>query len=112
MSFYQAVAENGTGYCKGPNKLVDPDMSLAGIVHCDLQRLDTRIDLFPLLRPVTADRIATVLAPAGHAVRPVDARRQMFEYAVDVTVVEGTVEAHQHLAPVRHPTISAVSTTA
>lgn len=35
MSFYQAVAENGTAYCKGPNKLVECGEDLAGLPRAD-----------------------------------------------------------------------------
>ena len=35
MSLYQAVAENGPGYCKGPNKLVECTDELAGLVPAD-----------------------------------------------------------------------------
>ncbi len=35
MSFYQAVAENGTSYCKGPNKLSECGDDLAGLVPAD-----------------------------------------------------------------------------
>jgi pimeloyl-ACP methyl ester carboxylesterase len=35
MSLYQAVAENGTGYCKGPNKLVQCGDDLAGMKPAD-----------------------------------------------------------------------------
>ena len=34
-SFYQAVAEKGLGYCKGPNKLVECGDSLAGLPRAD-----------------------------------------------------------------------------
>ena len=34
-SFYQAVAENGIGYCRGPNKLKECDESLAGLPKAD-----------------------------------------------------------------------------
>jgi hypothetical protein len=34
-SFYQAVAENGTAYCRGPNKLVECDDRLAGLPRAD-----------------------------------------------------------------------------
>ena len=35
MSFYQAVAENGVGYCQGPNKLVQCGNDLAGMKPAD-----------------------------------------------------------------------------
>src|SRR5579864_3077922 len=35
MSFYQAVAENGTGYCKGLNKLVQCTDELSGLPPAD-----------------------------------------------------------------------------
>jgi hypothetical protein len=35
MSFYQAVAENGPAYCKGPNKLTQCADDLAGLVPAD-----------------------------------------------------------------------------
>ena len=35
MSFYQAVAENGTGYCKGANKLVQCTDELTGLPPAD-----------------------------------------------------------------------------
>ena len=35
MSFYQAVAENGTAYCKGANKLVECEEDLAGLPRAD-----------------------------------------------------------------------------
>ena len=35
MSFYQAVAENGTGYCKGSNKLVECGDDLADLPKAD-----------------------------------------------------------------------------
>lgn len=35
MSLYQAVAENGVGYCKGPNKLVECTDELAGLTPAD-----------------------------------------------------------------------------
>ena len=34
-SFYQAVAEKGVSYCRGPNKLVECDESLAGLPRAD-----------------------------------------------------------------------------
>ena len=34
-SFYQAVAERGTSYCKGPNKLTECDDTLAGLPPAD-----------------------------------------------------------------------------
>jgi pimeloyl-ACP methyl ester carboxylesterase len=34
-SFYQAVAEQGTSYCRGPNKLVECDDALAGLPRAD-----------------------------------------------------------------------------
>ena len=34
-SFYQAVAEQGPGYCRGPNKLSECDDSLAGLPKAD-----------------------------------------------------------------------------
>ena len=34
-SFYQAVAEQGPSYCRGPNKLVECDDSLAGLPRAD-----------------------------------------------------------------------------
>lgn len=34
-SFYQAVAENGVTYCRGPNKLTECDDSLAGLPPAD-----------------------------------------------------------------------------
>lgn len=34
-SFYEAVAENGIGYCQGPKKLVSCDESLAGLPRAD-----------------------------------------------------------------------------
>ena len=34
-SFYQAVAENGTGYCQGPNKIVECGKALAGLPKAD-----------------------------------------------------------------------------
>jgi pimeloyl-ACP methyl ester carboxylesterase len=34
-SFYQAVAENGTSYCQGPNKLVQCGNDLAGLPRAD-----------------------------------------------------------------------------
>ena len=34
-SFYQAVAENGVAYCRGPNKLTECDDSLAGLPRAD-----------------------------------------------------------------------------
>jgi pimeloyl-ACP methyl ester carboxylesterase len=34
-SFYQAVAEQGPSYCRGPNKLVECDESLAGLPRAD-----------------------------------------------------------------------------
>jgi pimeloyl-ACP methyl ester carboxylesterase len=34
-SFYQAVAEKGVAYCRGPNKLVECDDSLAGLPRAD-----------------------------------------------------------------------------
>jgi hypothetical protein len=35
MSFYQAVAENGSSYCKGPNKLTECGDDLTGLVPAD-----------------------------------------------------------------------------
>jgi pimeloyl-ACP methyl ester carboxylesterase len=35
MSLYQAVAENGSSYCKGPNKLVECGDDLAGLTAAD-----------------------------------------------------------------------------
>ena len=35
MSYYQAVAENGVGYCQGANKLVQCDATLAGMKPAD-----------------------------------------------------------------------------
>jgi hypothetical protein len=35
MSFYQAVAENGVGYCQGPNKIVPCGNDLAGMTPAD-----------------------------------------------------------------------------
>ena len=35
MSFYQAVAEKGPGYCQGPNKLVECGNNLAGLPRAD-----------------------------------------------------------------------------
>ena len=35
MSLYEAVAENGVGYCKGPNKLVECGDELAGLQPAD-----------------------------------------------------------------------------
>jgi pimeloyl-ACP methyl ester carboxylesterase len=35
MALYQAIAENGPGYCKGPNKLVECGDDLAGMVPAD-----------------------------------------------------------------------------
>ena len=35
MSFYQAVAENGLSFCRGPNKLVQCGDELAGLVPAD-----------------------------------------------------------------------------
>jgi len=35
MSFYQAVAENGIGYCRGPNKLVQCTDELSGLPPAD-----------------------------------------------------------------------------
>jgi pimeloyl-ACP methyl ester carboxylesterase len=34
-SFYQAVAENGSAYCRGPNKLVECDQRLDGLPKAD-----------------------------------------------------------------------------
>jgi pimeloyl-ACP methyl ester carboxylesterase len=34
-SFYQAVAENGPGYCQGPNKIVECGSNLAGLQKAD-----------------------------------------------------------------------------
>ena len=34
-SFYEAVAEKGVSYCRGPNKLVECDESLAGLPRAD-----------------------------------------------------------------------------
>ena len=34
-SFYQAVAERGVSYCRGPNKLVECDETLAGLPRAD-----------------------------------------------------------------------------
>ena len=35
MSFYQAVAEKGTSYCKGPGKLVECGEDLASLPKAD-----------------------------------------------------------------------------
>jgi hypothetical protein len=34
-SFYQAVAEKGTSYCRGPNKLIECDSTLDGLPKAD-----------------------------------------------------------------------------
>src|SRR5262249_39065211 len=79
------------------DELVDADMRLASIVEVDGKRLDARVDLGPLPRPVAAHGFAAVLGAAFPTVRPLDTGREVRQHLVHVARIEGPVEVHQHL---------------
>jgi hypothetical protein len=61
----------------------------------DAPRLDVRGDLLELARPVAADGLVAVDAPAFPGIRPIHIRIHRCQHRIDVAAIERVVEREQ-----------------